>query len=77
MAETCAGIKFCLSKKNTKYLTKTFAFGDFWKKFCGKNFREFKIREMLAASKKKKSVIVVGDDYSRNKSLLLKIASFL
>jgi len=27
-----------------KYLTKTFAFGDFWNKFCGKNFRKFKIR---------------------------------
>ena len=23
-------------KKNTKYLTKTFVFDDFWKKFCGK-----------------------------------------
>ena len=29
---------------------------------------------MLAAPKKKKKIIVVYDDYSKNKSLLLKIA---
>ena len=52
-AETFAGINFRV-KKNAKYLTKTFTFGNFWNKFLRKNFREFKIREMLAASKKKK-----------------------
>ena len=40
--------------KYAKYLTKTFGFDDFWNKFCGKIFRKFKIREMLAAPKKKK-----------------------
>ena len=60
-------------------MTKTSAFGDFWNKFCGKNFCEFKIREMLAASKKNitSNVIVVGDDYNRYKTLLLKIVPFL
>ena len=58
-----------MSKKNAKYLTKTFVFDDFCKIFRGKNFREFTIREMLAAPKKKKTpnVIVVDDDKSRNK----------
>ena len=51
-------------QKNAKYLTKTFVFGDFWNIFRGNNFREFKIREMLAAPKKKKTpnIIVVDDD---------------
>ena len=52
--EIFAGINFRVSKKNAKYLTTFFAFGDFWNKFCGKNFREFKIKEMLASPKKKK-----------------------
>ena len=47
-AETFAGRNFRVSKKNAKYLTKTFAFGDFWNKFRGKNFREFKIRFVFA-----------------------------
>ena len=46
-------------KKKAKYLTKTFAFGDFWKEFCGKNFREFKVREMLLAPKKKKHQVLL------------------
>ena len=59
-------------------MTKTFALGDFWDIFRGKNFRKFKIREMLAAPKKKKKedVIIVDDDESMNKSLLLKISPF-
>ena len=46
-------------KNNAKYLTKTFAFSDIWKKFCGKNFHEFKIREMIAAQKKKKKQVLL------------------
>ena len=58
-AETFEGINFYVSKKTRNIWQKLSRFGD----FCGKNFREFKIREILAAPKKKKApnVIVVGE----------------
>ena len=69
MLYTLAGRNFRVSKKkqktNAKYLTKL-SFGDFWKQFRGKNFREFIMREMLSTP----FVIVVDDDSIRNKSLL-------
>ena len=47
-----------------KDLIQIFALGDFWNKFCGKNFCEFEIREMHAASKKKKTLsVIVVEDY--------------
>ena len=49
-------VTFACQKKNAKYLIKTFAYGGFLNIFRGKNFREFKIREMHAAPKKKKQV---------------------
>ena len=53
------GKKLSHVKINAKYLTKTFAFGDFWNIIHGKNFRKFKIREILAAPKKKKHQILL------------------
>jgi len=35
-----------MSKKNAKFLTKTFAVADFWNRFRGKNLREFKIKKL-------------------------------
>ena len=54
------------NKNKGEIFDKTFAFGDFWKQFRGKNFREFIMREMLSTP----FVIVVDDDSIRNKSLL-------
>ena len=42
------GQKLSRAKKNAKFLTKTFAFGEFWDKFCGKNFRESKKKFVFA-----------------------------
>ena len=79
IAETFAGINFRVSIKKREMFDKNFYVWRFLEHISRKNFREFKIREMLAAPKKKKtpSIILVDDVSSRNKSLLLKIAPFL
>ena len=54
------GRNFRVPKKNAKFLTKTFAFGEFWNKFRGKNFDKSKkssfSREKAFASKQQKDI---------------------